>query len=184
MVPVSTQRIDCVVPRRQQMHFRRVKPAGQDEDHRMRLVVISDTHGLHDSIGSLPEGDVLVHAGDFMNSGFDLETIASFNRWLRDQPFKHRVVCAGNHDRSFECMSEVARSFLHAATAPRQSSSSSVSRRPRAERRTNASYRFESSYPRICPRPRKSSPFAVMVAGSEAIVLCRKLWANAGEARL
>jgi predicted phosphohydrolase len=78
----------------------------------MRLVVISDTHGLHDRIASLPEGDVLVHAGDLMNSGFDLETIASFNRWLRDQPFKHRVVCAGNHDRSFECMPEVARGFL------------------------------------------------------------------------
>jgi len=31
----------------------------------MRLVVISDTHGLHDRIDSLPDGDILVHAGDF-----------------------------------------------------------------------------------------------------------------------
>lgn len=78
----------------------------------MRIVAVSDTHGLHDRIGSLPEGDVLVHAGDFMNSGFDLEVIASFNRWLRKQPFKQRVVCAGNHDRSFEFMPEIARGLL------------------------------------------------------------------------
>ena len=37
----------------------------------MRLVVISDTHGLHNRIEGLPDGDVLVHAGDFMNSGYD-----------------------------------------------------------------------------------------------------------------
>ena len=35
----------------------------------MRLVVISDTHSLYSSIAGLPEGDVLVHAGEFMNSG-------------------------------------------------------------------------------------------------------------------
>lgn|ERR1035437_238867 len=37
----------------------------------MRLVVISDTHGLHNGIEGLPDGDVLVYAGDFMNAGFD-----------------------------------------------------------------------------------------------------------------
>jgi Icc-related predicted phosphoesterase len=78
----------------------------------MRLVVISDTHGLHDRIESLPEGDILVHAGDFMNSGFDLKDISSFNRWLRKQPFRQRVVCAGNHDRYFENMPEIARGLL------------------------------------------------------------------------
>src|SRR6266702_2125637 len=36
----------------------------------MRLVLISDTHGLHNRLGPLPEGDILVHAGDFMNAGF------------------------------------------------------------------------------------------------------------------
>ena len=57
----------------------------------MRLVVISDTHGLHNRIEDLPDGDVLVHAGDFMNSGYDLRDILSFNRWLGEQPFKHSV---------------------------------------------------------------------------------------------
>jgi predicted phosphodiesterase len=47
----------------------------------MRIVAVSDTHGLHSRIETLPEGDVLVHAGDLMNSGLDPEDIWSFNRW-------------------------------------------------------------------------------------------------------
>ncbi|MGD0157601.1 MAG: metallophosphatase domain-containing protein [Terracidiphilus sp.] len=78
----------------------------------MRLVVISDTHGLHDIIEGLPDGDVLVHAGDFMNSGHDPQDIWSFNRWLGEQPFKHRIVCAGNHDRYFETAPQQARNLL------------------------------------------------------------------------
>jgi Icc-related predicted phosphoesterase len=78
----------------------------------VRLVVLSDTHGLHDRIESLPEGDVLVHAGDFMNSGYEVQEILSFNRWLGEQPFKHRVVCGGNHGRYFEAAPEQARTLL------------------------------------------------------------------------
>ena len=78
----------------------------------MRLVVISDTHGLHNRIEDLPDGDVLVHAGDFMNSGYDPEDIRSFNRWLGAHSFKHCVVCAGNHDRYFQNSPQEARSLL------------------------------------------------------------------------
>lgn len=78
----------------------------------MRLVVISDTHGLHDRIDSLPDGDILIHAGDFMNSELDLKEILSFNQWLGEQPFKQRIVCAGNHNRAFENMPEIARGLL------------------------------------------------------------------------
>jgi hypothetical protein len=49
----------------------------------MRLVVLSDTHGLHDRIESLPEGDILVHAGDFMNSGYEVETVVSVEQFLK-----------------------------------------------------------------------------------------------------
>ena len=34
----------------------------------VRLVLLSDTHGLHREI-SIPDGDVLVHAGDFCSQG-------------------------------------------------------------------------------------------------------------------
>jgi len=82
----------------------------------MRLVLISDTHGRHDQIGSLPDGDILIHAGDFMNSGLYPEEVISFNRWLTKLPIKHRVVCGGNHDRLFQKMPELALQFLTDAT--------------------------------------------------------------------
>ena len=34
----------------------------------MRIVAISDTHGLHDTL-TIPDGDVLVHAGDITRHG-------------------------------------------------------------------------------------------------------------------
>src|ERR1035437_3518182 len=82
----------------------------------MRIVVVSDTHGLHNGIEDLPAGDVLVHAGDFMNSGYDPRDVLSFNRWLGEQPFKHRVVCAGNHDRYFQNSPHDAHFLLPNAT--------------------------------------------------------------------
>jgi len=82
----------------------------------MRIVTISDTHALHFGVEKLPEGDVLVHAGDFMNSGYDLQDIRSFNNWLGEQSFRHKVVCAGNHDRYFENCPQEARSLLTNAT--------------------------------------------------------------------
>ena len=53
-----------------------------------------------------------MHAGDFMNAGYDLREVVSFNRWLGEQPFAHRIVCGGNHDRPFENSPELARSLL------------------------------------------------------------------------
>ena len=82
----------------------------------MRLVVISDTHGFRDQIGSLPAGDVFVHAGDFMNSGLHGEEILSFDRWLARLPIEFRVVCAGNHDRLFQLTRRQAREALSEAT--------------------------------------------------------------------
>lgn len=82
----------------------------------MRLILISDTHGRHDQIESLPAGDVLICAGDFMNSGLAPEEVISFNHWLSKQPIKHRVVCGGNHDRLFQKTPELALRFLTNAT--------------------------------------------------------------------
>ena len=82
----------------------------------MRLVLTSDTHGRHFEIKKLPDGDVLVHAGDFMNSGLYPEEILSFNYWLAEQPIEHRVVCGGNHDRLFQLSGVLARELLSGAT--------------------------------------------------------------------
>jgi len=78
----------------------------------LRLIVVSDTHGLHNRIESLPDGDVLVHAGDLMNSGYDPVDIWSFNDWLGKQPFENRIVIGGNHDRFFQNSPEQARGIL------------------------------------------------------------------------
>ena len=80
----------------------------------MRLVCISDTHGLHADL-KLPEGDVLVHAGDFLGHG-TLKELRSFNRWLSEQPHPHKVVIAGNHDLCMQREPDEARGLLTAAT--------------------------------------------------------------------
>jgi predicted phosphohydrolase len=82
----------------------------------MRLIAVSDTHGRHDLITDIPDGDILVHAGDFMNSGLHPEEILSFNRWLAKRAIKHRLVCGGNHDRLFQLVPRLAREVLTDAT--------------------------------------------------------------------
>lgn len=62
----------------------------------MRFVCISDTHNHHREL-KLPEGDVLIHAGDFCHFG-TLEEIEDFNAWLKEQSFKWKVLVLGNHD--------------------------------------------------------------------------------------
>lgn len=67
----------------------------------MKICCISDTHEQHHMIEDMPPADVLVHAGDFTGRGFG-GAIESFAHWLRDQPYKHKIVIAGNHDLTFE----------------------------------------------------------------------------------
>ncbi|HUA15718.1 MAG TPA: metallophosphoesterase [Verrucomicrobiae bacterium] len=66
----------------------------------MKIVLISDTHGLHNSI-PIPNGDVLIHAGDLSPSGTDRE-ISDAARWLGSLPHRHKIAIAGNHDWLFE----------------------------------------------------------------------------------
>jgi len=66
----------------------------------IRLVAISDTHGLHRHL-TIPDGDILVHAGDITGYG-QVEQVADFNEWLGTLPHRHKIVIAGNHDFCFE----------------------------------------------------------------------------------
>ena len=61
-----------------------------------RLVAISDTHSLHHGV-IIPDGDILVHTGDFCNHGSMIDCIKFFN-WFNIHPHKHKIVIAGNHD--------------------------------------------------------------------------------------
>jgi len=66
----------------------------------MKIVAISDTHGLHNQL-QLPKGDLLLHAGDVANIGSKQDVIAFLN-WFSQQDFKYKIFIAGNHDFYFE----------------------------------------------------------------------------------
>lgn len=76
----------------------------------MNLVCISDMHSLHPS-KPIPNGDVLVVAGDFCNKGYYMDVL-KFNSFLKGLPHKNKVVIAGNHDIIFEEDLNLAKSLL------------------------------------------------------------------------
>ncbi|KAK3073614.1 hypothetical protein LTR53_004624 [Teratosphaeriaceae sp. CCFEE 6253] len=61
----------------------------------IRIVCISDTHCLKPPY--VPDGDLLIHAGDLTNAGTPAELQAQID-WLDDLPHQHKVAIAGNHD--------------------------------------------------------------------------------------
>lgn len=63
----------------------------------MKILHLSDTHGLHKNLMSLPEADVIVHSGDFTFAGSEEEAY-DFMNWFCNLPYKHKIFIAGNHD--------------------------------------------------------------------------------------
>ncbi|KAK3651306.1 hypothetical protein LTR56_005763 [Elasticomyces elasticus] len=61
----------------------------------IRVICISDTHTLIPT--HIPDGDLLIHAGDLTKSGTPAELQAQID-FLVTLPHKHKVVIAGNHD--------------------------------------------------------------------------------------
>ena len=46
---------------------------------------------------AVPDGDVLLHCGDFTNVGKDYQ-LATVNEWFGKQPHHTKIAIAGNHD--------------------------------------------------------------------------------------
>ena len=63
----------------------------------IRIVCLSDTHNDHASTSPLPDGDILIHAGDLTQSGTKRELFNALS-WLHDQPHTIKLFIAGNHD--------------------------------------------------------------------------------------
>ncbi|MCJ1287516.1 hypothetical protein MMC26_006868 [Xylographa opegraphella] len=63
-------------------------------EHPITVVCISDTHSSQPVV---PEGDLLLHAGDLTQSGSFSELQDQLD-WLNTQPHKYKVVIGGNHD--------------------------------------------------------------------------------------
>jgi Icc-related predicted phosphoesterase len=70
----------------------------------MKITFISDTHTKHRDVETdLPGGDLLIHAGDFMNSGHHKEDAEEFFTWFDGiKGYDKKVFIAGNHDRIIE----------------------------------------------------------------------------------
>jgi len=62
----------------------------------------------------VPDGDVLVHAGDLCRAG-TLDELAGTAAWLAALPHRHKIVVAGNHDGWFLEDRAAARATLGAA---------------------------------------------------------------------
>ncbi len=67
----------------------------------MRITLIADTHTLHNKL-ELPGGNMLIHAGDIMDSGYDQAEILEFCKWFSVQKYETLIFIAGNHDLKFE----------------------------------------------------------------------------------
>ncbi|KAF4552272.1 putative calcineurin-like phosphoesterase 3 [Elsinoe fawcettii] len=60
----------------------------------IRIVCISDTHSKYKTI---PDGDVLIHAGDLTNAGTPRDIQEQID-WLTRLPHRYKICIAGNHD--------------------------------------------------------------------------------------
>lgn len=76
----------------------------------MRIVCLSDTHNCNGQI-AVPDGDVLIHAGDATITG-SFDEITLFNKWFANLPHKHKIFVAGNHDWIFEKNPALARRLI------------------------------------------------------------------------
>jgi Icc-related predicted phosphoesterase len=76
----------------------------------MRIVAMADTHLFHRRL-EVPDGDVLIHAGDLCRRG-TVPELAEAVDWLRALPHRHKIIVAGNHDWPFALEPDRARALL------------------------------------------------------------------------
>lgn len=72
----------------------------------MKIVIVSDTHGFEGI--EVPDGDLLIHAGDFSGRGTEKDLIR-FNAWMGRLPHSNKLVIPGNHDLFVEKDPDLAR---------------------------------------------------------------------------
>jgi predicted MPP superfamily phosphohydrolase len=72
-------------------------------ERRIRVVCISD---MHTHTYPVPDGDILIHAGDMTNKGTVSEIQAHID-WLDSLPHTNKFVIAGNHDTYLDPKSRI-----------------------------------------------------------------------------
>lgn len=73
----------------------------------MKIVCLSDTHNCHQQL-KIPDGDVLIHAGDATIRG-TLPEVEEFLVWFSSQPHEHKIFIAGNHDWLYQIENQFAK---------------------------------------------------------------------------
>jgi Icc-related predicted phosphoesterase len=73
------------------------KKKGASQHATVTIVMVSDTHELHREL-DVPQGDLLIHAGDFTMFSRSAAAILDFNDWLGELPHRFKVVVPGNHE--------------------------------------------------------------------------------------
>jgi Icc-related predicted phosphoesterase len=63
---------------------------------------MSDSHGFHRHVPEIPDGDFLIHCGDFTMHG-DVRELVDFAKWFGELPHPNKIVIPGNHER---CIAE------------------------------------------------------------------------------
>ncbi len=63
----------------------------------MLILHLSDTHGKHHELSSLPLADIIIHSGDISFAGSENE-VMDFIEWFGALPYKYKIFIAGNHD--------------------------------------------------------------------------------------
>jgi len=77
----------------------------------MKIVCIADTHCLHREV-DLPDGDLLIFAGDMDFFQMQPTVVHDFNKWIGQQPHRHKVVVPGNHDIALDGRAHLARRLI------------------------------------------------------------------------
>ena len=72
-----------------------------------KIVCLSDTHNCNEQI-SVPDGDILIHAGDATVRGTRYE-VEKFLVWFSSLPHQFKIFVAGNHDWLYETDNDFAR---------------------------------------------------------------------------
>lgn len=67
----------------------------------IRLVCMSDTHNNEYTLEDIPDGDVLIHAGDLTKIG-TMKELSNARAYLDSFPHSQKIVIAGNHEISLD----------------------------------------------------------------------------------
>jgi predicted phosphodiesterase len=79
-----------------------------------RITLLSDTHAKHNQLnGDLGEGNILIHAGDFMTDGYSKTEAKQFFEWFDAiTTYETKIFIAGNHDRVMQNHPETMQGML------------------------------------------------------------------------